>query len=273
MIDLHCHILPGIDDGPKTLEEAVQMCRLAAAEGCTAMAATPHQRRGEWWNADLPRLAALREELQQALGSTLQVLPGGEIHVDSQLLTEVEKLEKLEKPGSLDQGSARAGILPLAGSRYLLIEFDSSGTGAEAIHLVHELVVGGWRPIVAHPEFIPWLAADFALLDRLVDLGATTQVTAMSVTGEFGRRPHQTAHALIDAGLAHFIASDCHGVRRRPPGLRRAWQTVAEHWGEEAARLLLVDHPRAVVEDRPLHASATAASPPAEEPAGGAVLE
>ena len=271
MIDLHCHILPGIDDGAKSLDEAVQMCRLAAAEGVTAMAATPHQRRGEWWNADLPRLAALRDELQQALGSTLQVLPGGEIHVDSQLLIEVEKLARPEEaPG-------RAGILPLAGSRYLLIEFDTSGGGAEAIHLVHELVVGGWRPILAHPELIPWLATDLGLVEQLVDLGATTQVTAMSVTGEFGRRPHQVTHALIDAGLAHFIASDCHGIRRRPPGLRRAWQTVSGHWGEEAARLLLADHPRAVVEDRPLGAPAAPASPaagiPAEETAGGSFRE
>lgn len=263
MIDLHCHILPGIDDGARNLEEAVQMCRLAAAEGVTAMAATPHQRRGEWWNADLARLAALRAELQQALGPLLQVLPGGEIHVDSQLLHEVEKLER---------SPDLSGILPLAGSRYLLIELDSSGTGAAAMDLIHELVVGGWRPIVAHPEFIPWLAADFELIERLVDLGATTQVTAMSVTGDFGRRPYQTTHALIDAGLAHFIASDCHGLRRRPPGLRRAFQTVAEGWGQEAARLLLIDHPRAVVEDRPLHATLAPESA-AEEPAGGSFRE
>lgn len=240
MIDLHSHILPGIDDGARTLQESVEMCRLAAADGCSAMVATPHQRRGVWWNSDLDQLAALREQLQQALGSTLQVFSGGEIHVDSQLLGEIERLPD------------GAGILPLAGSRYLLIEFDSAGNRRDAAGLIHELVVGGWRPIVAHPEFIPWLAMDFALLDELIALGATSQVTAMSVTGDFGRQPQQITHALIDAGLVHFIASDCHGPRRRPPGLKRAHQTVAARWGEKAARLFLIDGPRAVVEDRPL---------------------
>ena len=120
MIDLHCHILPGIDDGAKSLEEAVEMCRLAAAEGCRAMIATPHQRRGAWWNGDRQKLTELARELQAAVGPGLRVLLGGEIHVDSELLAEVEKL-----PGG--------GIFPLAGSRYLLIEFDSKGRAREGI--------------------------------------------------------------------------------------------------------------------------------------------
>ena len=240
MIDLHCHILPGVDDGAQSLEESVAMCRLAAADGCEAMVATPHQRRGEWWNADREHLAALAGEIQDAVGSQLRVHLGGEVHVDSELLSEVEKLP--------DGG----GILPLAGSRYLLIEFGPHGAPSEAIHLVHELTVAGWRPIIAHPEFIPWLAPEPELVARLVALGATTQVTAMSVTGDFGRRPQSDAVALLEAGLVHFVASDSHGVRRRPPGLARAYRTIADRWGEEAARRLTTDNPRAVVEDRPL---------------------
>jgi protein-tyrosine phosphatase len=240
MIDLHCHILPGVDDGAQSLAEAVEMCRLAAADGCEAMVATPHQRRGEWWNADRGRLAVLAADLQEAVGPGFRVLLGGEIHVDSELLAEVEKLP--------DGG----GILPLAGSRYLLIEFGSAGTAAESLHLIHELVVAGWRPVIAHPELIPWLAPDLALMALLVSRGALTQVTAMSLTGEFGRRPQNDAVALLEAGLVHFVASDSHGVRRRPPGLRRAYRTIAGRWGEEAARRLTHDNPRAVIEDRPL---------------------
>ena len=240
MIDLHCHILPGVDDGPRTLEEAVAMCRMAAADGCEAMVATPHQRRGEWWNADRQALAALADELQSAVGTGFRVLLGGEVHVDSGLLAEVEKLP--------DGG----GILPLAGSRYLLIEFGSFGTADQASHLVHELVMAGWRPIVAHPEFIPWLATDLELVARLVALGAATQVTAMSLTGDFGRRPQADSSTLIDAGLVHFVASDSHGTRRRPPGLKRAYYTVAGRWGEKVARRLVADNPQAVLEDRPL---------------------
>jgi protein-tyrosine phosphatase len=240
MIDLHCHILPGVDDGARSLAEAVAMCRLAAEDGCEGMVATPHQRRGEWWNADRDQLAALADQLQTEVGAGFRVYLGGEIHVDSELLDEVEKLP------------AGGGVLPLAGSRYLLIEFDSAGTTAEAVHLVHELVVAGWRPVVAHPEFIPWLAADVALVARLVALGARTQVTAMSVTGEFGRRPQADTWALLEAGLVHFLASDSHGTRRRPPGLRRAYDLIAGRWGEPAARRLTADNPRAVVENRPL---------------------
>ncbi|MES1242659.1 MAG: CpsB/CapC family capsule biosynthesis tyrosine phosphatase [Acidobacteriota bacterium] len=241
MIDLHCHILPGIDDGARSLEEAVEMCRLAAADGCRAMIATPHQRRGAWWNGDRERLAGLARDLQAALGAELRVLLGGEVHVDSELLAEVEKLPD-------------GGILPLAGSRYLLIELDSQGRLGEAIHLVHEMVVAGWRPVIAHPEFIPWLAGDLDAVRRLVSLGALTQVTAMSVTGDFGRGPMAETHALIDEGLVHFVASDSHGIQRRPPGLRRAYQTIAGRWGAEVARRLVSDNPRAVVQNRPLSA-------------------
>jgi protein-tyrosine phosphatase len=238
MIDIHCHILPGVDDGARDLREAVAMCRMAASDGCKAMIATPHQRRGEWWNDDREHLAALARHLQEAVGPGFSILLGGEVHVDSQLLSEVERLP--------DGG----GILPLAGSRWLLLELGSAGTGAEASHLVHELAVAGWRPVIAHPEFIPWLEPD--LVARLVSLGATTQVTAMSVAGDFGRRPQQDCLTLIEAGLVHFVASDSHGTARRPPGLSRAYRTIAARWGEDRARRLAVDNPRAVIEDRPL---------------------
>ena len=239
MIDLHCHILPGVDDGPRTREEAIAMCRLAQADGCRAMVATPHQRRGRWWNGDRGAIAGLAKDLQAALGSELRILVGGEVHVDSELLAEVEKLPE-------------GGICTLAGSRYLLIELDERGRGGEAISLVHELAVSGWIPVVAHPEFISWLAGDLDLTARLVSLGARMQVTAMSVTGDFGKGPQADTHALLDAGLAHFVASDCHGVQRRPPGLRRAYQMIAGRWGLDLAKRLVSDNPRAVVQNRPL---------------------
>ena len=238
MIDIHCHILPGVDDGARDLREAVAMCRMAAADGCEAMVATPHQRRGEWWNDDREHLEALARHLGEAVGPGFRIFLGGEIHVDSQILSEVEQLP------------AGGGILPLAGSRWLLLELGPAGTPAEVSHLIHELVVSGWKPILAHPEFIPWL--DPGLVARLVALGATTQVTAMSVTGDFGRRPQQGSLALIEAGLVHFVASDSHGTARRPPGLSRACQALADRWGEDLARRLTVDNPRAVIENRPL---------------------
>jgi protein-tyrosine phosphatase len=247
MIDLHCHILPGVDDGAQTLEEAVAMCRMAAADGCEAMIATPHQRRGEWWNDDPARLHELARQLQTAVGDGFRVALGGEIHAGPQLLEEVARLPN-------------GGILPLAGSRYLLIEFSPFTTAAQAADLVHEMGIAGWRPVIAHPEFIPWLARDPELLGHLVSLGATSQVTGMSLTGDFGRRPQQDALAFLDAGLVHFVASDSHGTRNRPPGLRRAYETIAARHSSEMARRLTTDNPRAVLEDRPLPAAAEGAA-------------
>ena len=239
MIDLHCHLLPGIDDGPKTLEEAIAMCRQAFADGCRAMIATPHQRRGRWWNSDRGQIAGLCRELQDAVGPRMRIHAGGEVHVDSELLAEIEKLPE-------------GGICTLAGSRYVLIELDDRGRAGEAISLIHEMTVAGWIPVLAHPEFIPWLAGDLELAARLVSLGARMQVTAMSVTGDFGKGPQADTHALLEAGLTHFVASDCHGTQRRPPGLQRAYQLIAGRWGAGLAKRLMSENPRAVVENRPL---------------------
>jgi protein-tyrosine phosphatase len=251
MIDLHCHILPGIDDGPQSLEQAVEMCRLAAAAGCEALVATPHQRKSDWWNCDRALLTALRQQLQEAVGPRPRILGGGEIRVDPRLLGEMLALRDDDVHGPL----------PLAGSRYLLLEFGAEAGVSEAADLVHELSVAGWRPVLAHPEFIHWMAAEPAAVANLVSLGALAQVTAMSLTGDFGRRAEADASRLIDMGLVHFVASDAHDLKRRPPGMRRAWNVIAARWGEEAARELLAVNPGAVVADQPLPSRAGGADP------------
>ena len=243
MIDLHTHILPGIDDGARSLAEAAEMGRLAAADGCTAMVATPHQRRGAWENTDPARLEALRaqvqEKVREAVGPGFEILSGGEIHVWPDLLSAVDRLPE-------------SGVMPLAGSRCLLLEFRGSEPPEEAGNLVHELAVAGWQPILAHPEFVPWMAEDLAVLERLCSLGALAQVTAMSVTGDFGPRPMTATHRMLEEGLVHFVASDCHGPRRRPPGLSRARQLIASRWGEDFARQLVAENPAAALAGRPL---------------------
>jgi protein-tyrosine phosphatase len=254
MIDLHCHILPGIDDGARSLDQAAEMCRAAAGAGCEALVATPHQRRGEWWNCDRAELAELRRQLQEAVGPSPRILGGGEIRVDRYLLGDLLALRE----------DAEHGPLPLAGSRYLLLEFGPDGGLPMAVDLVHELSVAGWRPVVAHPEFVHWLAEDPETLARLVSLGALAQVTAMSVTGDFGRRAQADCARWIDRGLVHFVASDAHDLVRRPPGLRRAWEAIAARWGEEAARELILDNPRAVADNRLLPSEAAAAEAAAE---------
>ena len=243
MIDIHAHILPGIDDGATSLDEAVAMARAAADAGCEAIFATPHQRHPHWRNENRTGLAALRERLQNAVGDTPRILAGAEIRVDDAFLDDF-----LGPHPAVPGGE----ILPLGDSRYLLIEFPRDGIGPAPETVVHELVVAGWRPILAHPELLPWLGPDLNRLDDLVKAGATLQITAMSLTGEFGARPRHDADALVSAGLTHFVASDCHGVTRRPPGLARAYHRLAQEWDETLARQLTEGNPRAVLEDRPL---------------------
>jgi protein-tyrosine phosphatase len=239
MIDLHCHVIPGVDDGAEDLSESVAMCRLAARDGCTALFATPHQRHPSWWNGDRPELERRLTTLRERVGSLLEIHAGGEIRVDSDLLAEIERI-----PGGQ--------LFPLGRSRYLLIELDRSGLGPDPVPLVHELVVAGWRPILAHPEHFPWLMTEPELLDRLAEAGALFQFTAMSLLGRFGQRPERWSRQLIDSGLAHFVASDAHDRIRRPPGLSEACATIRAGWGDQVARALTVDNPSAVVENRPL---------------------
>ncbi len=239
MIDLHIHVLPGIDDGPRDLDEAKLMCGMAAEGGCEVLVATPHQRHNRWWNNDAAQLEQLRGRVQEAVGERPQVLLGGEIRIDRELLGELAE-------------AGRSGLQPLAGSRYLLLELDRHGGGPDTENVVHELQVAGWRPILAHPELLPELARDLPLVRRLAGLGARFQVTAMSLTGDFGRRTRRVAAQLVDEGLVSFVASDAHSPTWRPPGLRKVFDEIAASWGEEAARRLTLDNPRAVLEDRPL---------------------
>lgn len=232
MIDLHGHYLPGLDDGPADLATAVAMCRLAAEDGCGTVVVTPHLRRDEWPDVSPARIAAAVAALQAAVGPAPQLLAGAEIRVDSELLAD------LDAPGKL---------LPLGGSRALLLELDPWGLGPDPVELARELRLAGWIPVVAHPEHTPFLGEEAGLVERIVEAGARLQVTAASLLGEAGRWARERARELVDAGLATLVASDAHGVDWRPPGLARARAEVARAWGEERAVQLFDEAPAALL--------------------------
>ena len=238
MIDLHSHVLPGIDDGADDLEQSLRMCQMAAADGCQALMATPHLRHEMFWNDDRARIEQLFADLVAA-GPELELHLGGEIAVNTESLAEIDAL-----PGG--------GLLSLAGSRHLLLELSFRGFGPDPLDVVHELVIADWRPMIAHPERVSWLAEDPDLAYALVNAGATFQLTAMSLTGALGPRVQQRSHALLDLGLVHVVASDAHDPSIRVPGLRQAFDHVLERSGEATARLLFVDNPAAVLADQPL---------------------
>lgn len=247
MIDIHSHILPGIDDGAVDLEESVGMCRLATAAGCDAIIATPHQRHPSWWNTEPVKLQVLLDRIKRKVGDAISVHLGAEIRVDKSFCSLLGQLE-------------RAGITPLAGSKYLLLEFQRRSLDVDPLAVIEATVAAGWRPIIAHPELIDPFVGDLGLIRDLVQAGALTQLTAMSVTANFGRPVQDCALALIEADLAHFVASDSHGIRNRPPGLIKAQSAIVSRWGHIIAKRLLVDNPQAVLDDRLIdsHAIGTA---------------
>jgi len=238
MIDTHAHVLPGIDDGPATMAEAVAMCFACAADGVEVVIATPHQRHPMWQNRDSAALAALCRDLQREVGDRPRIVLGAEIRVDSELLADVDAMTS-------------SGVLPLAGSRYLLLEFPSV-LGPEPRPLLHELLVAGWWPILAHAERVPRWTLNPAELAGLAELGAFVQITADSVVGRFGRQVRACCNWLLDRGLVHFVGSDAHDSDERPPGLSRAHQAITAGWGAAMADRLTRINPADILENRRL---------------------
>ncbi|MEM1247448.1 MAG: CpsB/CapC family capsule biosynthesis tyrosine phosphatase [Acidobacteriota bacterium] len=244
MIDIHSHVLPGIDDGAASLEEAAEMCRRALADGCTAIFATPHVHHPQWPEQSLDEHRRLRSALQARLGLEIRVCGGAELRVDSHYFDVLDRL-----------ASDHEGLL-LADSSYLLIEFDWAPVGPNPRSVVHETLLAGYRPIVAHPELYDWLRDPPDLLPKLVERGARLQVTAASLVGNYGRTARIAALRLLDANLVHFVASDCHNLTHRPPGLSEARKLVAKRYGDEHARRLFETNPKAILEDRELEENA-----------------
>lgn len=231
MIDLHAHVLAGVDDGVRTLEESVALARSAVADGVTRMAATPHVR------ADYPTEARtmrrLLAELRGALdseGIALDVLPGGEIALDRVRAHTLEELREFGLGGN---------------PSYLLVEFPYTGWPLDLPDLLFGLLAGGVTPVLAHPERNDVVQEAPERLRTLVDAGSLVQLTAASVDGRLGRRPERAAHTLVGLGLAHLLASDAHAPEVRASGLSAAARALGD---AGLARQFTVEVPAAIVD-------------------------
>jgi protein-tyrosine phosphatase len=204
VIDLHCHVLPGIDDGPETIEESMALARAAAANCVGMIVATPHV---SWrYPNDAATIAAGVEELNARLsaeGVELEVFPGAEI-----ALTHLPEL-----------GREQLSRLALAGGRWLLVEppFTPIASGLDS--LVLDLRQRGHGVVLAHPERCPAFHRDTQMLESLVDAGVLTSITAGSLVGRFGGGVRRFALKLLHSGLVHNVASDAHDHAHRPPGM------------------------------------------------------
>jgi protein-tyrosine phosphatase len=238
LIDLHFHCLPGIDDGPADWDDAVALCRAAAADGVKTIVATPHVLRDRWINDDAVARDRLLMKLNDLLGGQPAVLPGCEYYFSS------DALELWEQGG--------AG--PLTGlnrSRYLLVEFPATRIPDSAEAVVYELTLAGVTVVIAHPERNLVFGEEPEKLRRFVELGALVQVTASSITGSFGRAAYVASEEFFRRELIHLVASDSHSLDRRPPAMTVARRAVRNRWGSDAESMFFEITPAAIVNNEP----------------------
>lgn len=232
MIDLHTHLLPGIDDGAPDMDSALAMARFALACGTTHLLCTPHLHLGRYDNTQQSiahALHAFREMLQQA-GVALQVGAAAEVRFDSELMP-----------------LALAGQLPYLGTwqgrQVLLLEFPHSHIPVGAEQLLRWFMAHGIQPLIAHPERNKGLMSRPELLKPLLAQGCLLQVTASSLAGRFGERAQTLAMRLLKEERVYVLASDAHNMKERPPNLLPGLMVARELIGEAAARRLVDDNP------------------------------
>ena len=230
MIDIHCHPLPGIDDGAKSFEIAVAMCQMAAKDGITHLVATPHCNYRYHFDA-LTNRARLKE-LQAAVGDSLQLLLGCDFHLS------YDNLRRLAEDGS---------DFSINHTRYLLVEFADHFIPEQMDNVFYEIEMAGFTPILTHPERNPVIQRKPELLYRWAMRGCLVQITAMSYVGGFGSRTQALSEEWLERNLVHFFASDAHDLTRRPPVLSSCYKKVASARGKEVADLLLEVNPSAVI--------------------------
>lgn len=233
MIDLHSHILHGIDDGATAIEMALDMARWAVEDGVEVMACTPHFLPGVY-DPDpalvVARVAELNERLM-AEEIDLALVTGCEAHVRPDMLKRL-----------------RAGqILTLHFGRHVLVEMPPTTLPPHMDRLFLDMIGAGYRPIMAHVERYRWTERSMPFIQNMATAGVLMQVTAGSFFGDYGRSASDLATRLLDMGLVHLVASDAHDVTRRPPGLSRAWAFVKAERGAEEARMIFRRRPEIIL--------------------------
>jgi protein-tyrosine phosphatase len=231
-VDIHCHMLPGIDDGAKSLDEALAMAEMAVADGIGTIVATPHQLGSHAKNtgeAIRAAATAFQRELERRQ-IPLQVLPGADVRIEPDLPRKIRTGEVV----SLGD-HRRHVLLELPHDVYVPLD-----------RLLADLAATGLVGILSHPERNRGILSQPDVLRPLVERGCLLQVTAASLLGTFGSQPEKLATSLIEQGLVHFVSTDAHSTHGRPPKLRAAFDRIVELAGEDAARDVCCRHPAAV---------------------------
>ena len=235
MIDLHCHILPGLDDGAPDVATSLAMARMFIDAGVEVVACTPHILPGLYHNSG-PQIRTAIEQLRLALDQSelkLDLVCGSDAHMTPDFVAKLKSGE----------------ILALADSRYVLVEPPHHVAPARLEQFFFEILVAGYVPILTHPERLTWVKAQYAAIQRLAHAGVWMQITAGSLTGDFGRSAQHLAERMLDEGIVHLLATDAHDTIRRPPNLARGFEAAAKRVGDVEAGHLVFTRPRGVVKN------------------------
>jgi protein-tyrosine phosphatase len=235
MIDLHCHILPGIDDGAADLAVSLEMAGALVADGVSVVACTPHILPGVYQNSG-PQIRHATQQLQCILnqeGIPLRLVTGADNHLVPDFV----------------EGLRSGRLLSLADSRYVLVEPPSHVLPVRLEDFFFSLMVAGYVPILTHPERLSWIKSNYAVVQRLVRAGVWMQITAGSLAGTFGRSARYWAERMLDEGCVHILCTDAHDTVRRPPNLGEGRHLAARRVGAREAEHLVVTRPRGVIEN------------------------
>ena len=236
MIDIHCHILPNVDDGSESLEESITMAKIAESEGITKIVNTSHchfdfkYKKGNELKLELEKFnQALKEE-----NINIEVLLGNELYYTSDL---IERFNELD-------------FFSMNNSKYILMEFSPINFPKNIEDVIYEIKIRGYIPIIAHAERYKQVQEDVNIVLDCIKEGALIQVNASSILGKNGEKAEDTSKKLLDNNMVHFVATDAHSSNRRRPLIKDSYNYILRNYGKEVSEKLFIENPTAVIENR-----------------------
>ena len=236
MIDIHCHILPNVDDGSESLEESIAMAKIAESEGITKIVNTSHchfdfkYKKGNELKLELEKFnQVLKEE-----NINIEVLLGNELYYTSDL---IERFNELD-------------FFSMNNSKYILMEFSPINFPKNIEDVIYEIKIRGYIPIIAHAERYKQVQEDVNIVLDCIKEGALIQVNASSILGKNGENVEDTSKKLLDNNMVHFVATDAHSSNRRRPLIKDSYNYILKNYGKEVSEKLFIENPTAVIENR-----------------------
>lgn len=232
--DIHCHILPGVDDGAKTFDEAMKMLRIGRGEGIRHVVLTPHYHVGHY---ELPA-ENLRQRFRILQREAARVYPDMKLYLGCEICYHLEAARRLE----------HGELLKMAGTSCALIEFFPHSELRTIIEGLQEIQMAGIQPIVAHVERYQKVTESVDNVERMIQMGFYIQVNASSILGKNGKRAKQFVKRLLDDGLVHFVATDAHGTEHRRPEMLECADYLCKKWSRTYAEELLIRNPQCILQ-------------------------